>query len=102
MRVLIRVLVGLICGYLVYLPFLFGVEYLFFHRLDGEKVFYALYCPFESPYLLAPSTWKTSSTPELLLELVGGLLLIGGVGVALRGLRRPGIPSAEGSAGGRL
>ena len=84
MRAFFRVLVGLTCGYLVYLPFLLGVEYLFYHRLDGEKVFYGLYCPFESPFLLAPSTWRNSRAEELVLELAGGLLLIGGVLVALR------------------
>jgi hypothetical protein len=84
MRTLLRALAGLVFGYLIYLPFLLGVEYLFFHRLDGEKVFYGLYSPFEAPFLLAPSTWRTSRVEELVLESIGGILLIGGVVVALR------------------
>jgi hypothetical protein len=84
MRTLLRALAGLTCGYLIYLPFLVAVEYLSFHRLDEEKIFYGLYCPFESPFLFAPSTWRNSSTHDLLLESVGGLLLIGGVAVSLR------------------
>lgn len=90
MSTLLRALVGLMLGYLVYLPFLVGVEYLFFHRLDGERVFYGLFCPFESPFLLAPSTWRASRIDELVLEAIGGLLLIGAVVTALR--RRAGGP----------
>jgi hypothetical protein len=89
MRALSRVFVGLLCGYLIYLPFLFGVQYLSFHRLDGERIFYGLYSPFESLFLLAPSTWRNSSSQELLLKSVGGLLLIGGAAVSIRRTHRP-------------
>ena len=80
LKIIFRIVAGVVVGYLAYIPVLLVVEYATFAgRVDMEKAFYALYFPLEGPYLLLPSTWKSVRTDEMVLQLVGGLLLITGV-----------------------
>ena len=87
-KIVFRILAGLVGGYVAYLPLLLVVEYATYGRIDGEKVFYALYYPLEAPYLALPSTWKNTSSSVIVLEVLGGLLLITGVLLAIRGRQR--------------
>lgn len=87
-KVVLRILAGLACAYLAYLPVLFVVEYATFGRIDSEKVFYALYCPLEAPYLLLPSSWKYDSSDEIILQIIGGSFLLIGVILPLQGMKK--------------
>ena len=87
-KVALRISAGLAVGYLVYLPLLFVVEYVIYGSIDTEKVFYALYSPFEAPYLALPSAWKNMPTDEIVLEIMGGSLLFTGVLLSLRGMKK--------------
>jgi len=87
-KVVLRILAGLACGYLAYLPVLFVVEYAAYGRIDNEKVFYALYCPLEAPYLVLPSLWKYASSDEIILRIIGGSFLLTGVLLSLRGVKK--------------
>jgi hypothetical protein len=77
-RSVLRIILGLIVGYISYLPVLLIVEYASFGRLDMEKAFYALYCPFQAPFLVLPSTWRNPHVNEITLQFVGGAFLIAG------------------------
>lgn len=78
MRNVLAVLQGLVCGYLVYLPIMLLVEFVTYRRIDTEKAFYALYYPLGAPFLLMPSGWKYVRPDEVLLNILGGFLLVAG------------------------
>jgi hypothetical protein len=80
----------LIIGYISYLPVLLSVEYAFWGRLDTEKAFYALYYPFESPFLILPSTWQNPHVAAITLEFVGGAFMIAGAVFCYRRRRKSG------------
>jgi hypothetical protein len=70
------VALGLLGGYLAYLPIMLAYEKWAYGRWDSEKVFWALYCPLLSPYLVSVSTRQTLSLDEARLVPIGGGLLI--------------------------
>ena len=78
LRTLGRILLGIACGYIAYLPVLIVVEHLTYGRVDSEKAFYALYYAFGAPFLLVPSNWTFLQKDELILNIIGGALLIVG------------------------
>ena len=83
MKSLLSVLKGLFYGYLAYLPAMLAVEHIAYGRVDTEKAFYALYYPLGAPFLVFPSVWRYTSPDEIVLNLLGGALLIAGVVFAL-------------------
>ena len=84
----LRLLAGLLGGYLLYLPVLFIVEHAIYGRIDTERAFYALYYPFEAPYLVVRSSWKNAPPDEIVLQIAGGVLLVTGALLSLRGVKR--------------
>lgn len=78
LRTLGRILLGIACGYIAYLPILIVVEHLTYGRVDFEKAFYALYYAFGAPFLLFPSNWSLTQRDELILNIIGSALLIVG------------------------
>jgi hypothetical protein len=71
------VVLGLLCGYLAYLPIMLVYERWTYGRWDGEKVFWALYCPLLFPYLMTSSSRQALTLDETrLVPLGGGLLLL--------------------------
>jgi|HubBroStandDraft_5_1064220.scaffolds.fasta_scaffold472380_2 hypothetical protein len=76
LRRLLLTLLGIAAGYAAYIPVLIIVEYATYGRVDSEKAFYALYYPFNAPFLL------TASGDELILTLAGTVLIIAGIIVA--------------------
>src|SRR5580704_4894692 len=93
-KIVLRILAGLIGGYLAYLPILLITEYLMRGRIDSERAFYALFYPMEAPYLVVPYFWRYASVDEVVLKLVGGALLVAGVLLALRGTKKTPLPPA--------
>jgi hypothetical protein len=83
-----RVLLGIACGYIAYLPVLIVVEHLTYGRVDSEKAFYALYYAFGAPFLLFPSNWSLTQRDELTLNIIGGALLIVGGLLGYRSVNR--------------
>jgi hypothetical protein len=88
MRTILCILKGLFWGYVAYLPIILVVEYCMYRRLDSEKAFYALYYPLGAVFLVFPSMWKNTPRDEIILNLIGGVLLVLGVAVELRLRRR--------------
>jgi hypothetical protein len=83
-RTISRTFVGIIAGYVAYIPALFVVEYATYGRIDSEKAFYALYYAFGAPFLLTPSGWKYAQIDEVLLNVIGTVFMISGAIVANR------------------
>jgi glycopeptide antibiotics resistance protein len=81
-RKIFRTFIGILAGYVAYIPALFVVEYATYGRIDSEKAFYALFYAFGAPFLLTPSGWKYARIDEILLNLIGAILLIFGAIVA--------------------
>ena len=81
-----RVLLGVTCGFLTYIPILVLTERLIYGRIDFERVFYGLYWAFGLSFLMIPSNWHYIQTDELVLNFIGAVLLISGgvVGYRLR------------------
>jgi hypothetical protein len=73
-----RTLLGLLAGYVAYLPTIFIVEYAIYGRVDAERAFYALYYALGAPFLLTSSGWQYVQKDEVILNLLGALLLICG------------------------
>lgn len=69
------VALGLLGGYLAYLPVMLVYEKWTYGRWDFEKVFWALFCPLLSPQLVSPSFRKSLGIDEALLVPVGGAFL---------------------------
>jgi hypothetical protein len=87
-KIVLRIFGGLVGGYLAYLPILLITEYVTRGRIDSERAFYALFYPMEAPYLVVPYFWRYASVDEVVLKLVGGALLVAGVLIALRGIKK--------------
>jgi len=81
-KVLFRTGVGILAGYVTYLPAIFVVEYSIYGRIDSERAFYALYFAFGAPLLLTPSGRQYVRLDEEVLSLVGGALIVFGVFIA--------------------
>jgi len=83
-RLLLRSVIGLIAGYLAYLPALAIEQVLSFGKLDGERFFYGLYLPFQLPFIFFPDFRDSYTSGEIFLQLIGIALMILGVWFALR------------------
>ncbi len=90
MRRLAFMLLGILIGYIIYLPMLLIIEYAFRRAIDSERSFYALYDPLLLPYLLTPAGWRVSSPDDIVSIICGGTLLIAGCVVGFRRAARPG------------
>lgn len=75
-RRVVAIVLGLLGGYLAYLPVMLAYEKWTYGRWDSEKVFWALFCPLLSPYLISPSSRQTLTLDEGRLVPVGGALLV--------------------------
>lgn len=82
-KLAMRALVGMIVGYMAYVPVLSAVLHMTDGNIDGERFFYGLFLPFQAPFLLSTSYRRGCSTDELLLDLTGALFLALGAAVAL-------------------
>ena len=96
LRKLLAVVRGLVYGYVAYIPIMLLVEHVKYGRIDDELAFYALYYPLGAPFLLTPSGWHNLRTEQVLLNFVGGGLLVVSVMYSLRQSKR----SQEKSDGG--
>jgi hypothetical protein len=67
---------GLLWRYLACLPLMVGVDYAIYHRLDSERVFYALYYAFGAPFLLSPSNWRRVQRDERVLKMAGQTTIV--------------------------
>lgn len=75
-KIAFRTFVGALVGYVAYLPAIFVVEYAVYGRVDTERAFYALYFAIGAPFLFKPSGWNYIRLDEVLLNLVGGTLIV--------------------------
>jgi hypothetical protein len=91
-------IVGLLLGYVAYLPALAIVMFMAYGRVDEEKYFYGLYLPFQSPLLLSEDFRGNLLGEEFFLLVLGSALLVLGaiLGVATvnRRLKRVKIENA--------
>lgn len=74
---------GLLFGYSAYLPVMLVYEKWTYGRWDEEKVFWALFCPLLTPYLVSSSLRKALSPDEAVLVPVAGALLLLTVSLAM-------------------
>jgi CDP-diglyceride synthetase len=84
MRKVLTVFQGLIFGFVAYLPIMLFVEFVAYWRIDGEKAFYALYYPLGAHFLFVPSNWRYVRPEEIILNILGGALLVVGLIYFLR------------------
>jgi hypothetical protein len=82
-RLAVRALVGMLAGYLVYLPVLATVLHTTDGNIDGERFFYGLFLPFQSPLLVSAAYRRGCTSDELLLDIAGALFLALGALVSL-------------------
>ncbi len=89
-RVLLRVLTGLVIGYVAYLPAFAIQQYMSYGRIDRERYFYGLYLPFQFPFVLFPDFRDSYTTGEILIQIVGILFMTLGIWLALRARKHGG------------
>jgi hypothetical protein len=75
-KVIIRTVIGMLAGYVAYLPTILVVEYSIYGRIDSERAFYALYFAVGAPFLLTPSGREFVRLDEVVLSLIGGSLIV--------------------------
>jgi hypothetical protein len=90
---LLRAAIGLIAGYIAYLPALGIQQFLTFGRFDGELFFYGLCLPFQFPFVFFLDFRGSYTDGEILLQIVGISFMILGVWLAVHA-RKQGAPTA--------
>jgi hypothetical protein len=85
---------GLLVGYIAYIPALGIVLFLKYGKVDGEIFFYGLYLPIQVPLLLLGDFRETLQGEGQLLQVLGILMMAPSVFVALR-MRKTGRKSEE-------
>jgi len=83
-RILLRIFLGFLLGYVAYLPVTCAVEYALYGRIDFEREFHALYYAIGAPFLLDRSNWQYLQKDELILNILGAVLIATGVFIANR------------------
>ena len=78
-KMIFRTVIGMLFGYIAYLPTILVVEYAVYGRIDSERAFYALYFAVGAPFLLTPSGREYVRLDEVLLSLIGGAFIVFGV-----------------------
>jgi hypothetical protein len=80
----VRVLIGLLAGYIAYVPALAIVDFLTNGRIDPAIFFYGLYLPFQFPLLLLEDFRDTLRSEEFVLQIIGVSMMIAGAFVGLK------------------